>query len=160
MSHFSRKQLVLSLPILAVEAATLTNLAGYYHYHELLFAALLLATAFSALLIATAILISQELSWSMRALLVLGGVFLFLVQSIANVSEAYLHAQQLLPATQLATLWHTSAAGWLTRSSFIFGGAVNLAGAIYWIALGQHFRTEQKQQARADALLNDLLAGR
>ena len=160
MDHFKRTNLLLSLPIMAVELATLTNLAGYYHYHELLFAALLLAGAFSALLISTALLISQDLNWPVRALLVLGGLALFFVQSIANVSEAYLRAEQLLPAAQLARLWHTSTASWLAQSSFIFGGAVNLAGAIYWIALGQYFRTDRQHQAHVSAVLDDLLAGR
>ena len=160
MHHLDRRYLLPSLPIFAVELATLTNLAGYYHYHELWVAALLLAGAFSALLIATALLISQELSWSVRGLLVLGGLVLFLVQSIANVSEAFLRAAALLPAAQLGTLWHTTAAGWLVTSSVIFGGVVNLAGAIYWIALGQYLRVDHQRQTHAAAALDDLLAGR
>jgi len=37
---------------------------------------------------------------------------------------------------------------------------VNLAGAIYWIALGQYFRTDRQHQAHVSAVLDDLLAGR
>lgn len=119
MEHFSRKNLLLSLPVFAVEAATLLNLIFYYLYHELTAAAVLLAISYSTLLIATAVLIAQNLSGPVRALLGLGGALLFLVQAASNVSEAYLRGRERLPAAELGVLWGMSAQEWLVRSSFI-----------------------------------------
>ena len=158
--HLDRKHLALSIPVFAVELATAFNLFGYYRYHELPLAALLLAVSFSALLIATAILIAQDLSTSIRALLIAGGVILFAVQAASNISEAYLRGQDLLPAGELATLWGVTPDGWLVRSSLIWGAAINVVGAIYWFALGMYYRSERRRDEVAAALLQSALEGR
>ena len=158
--HFDRKHLAFSIPVFAVELATAFNLFGYYRYHELPLAALLLAVSFSALLIATAILIAQDLSPSIRVLLIAGGIILFAVQAASNISEAYLRGQDLLPAGELARLWNVTPDGWLVRSSLIWGASINVVGAIYWFALGMYYRSERRRDEVAAALLQSALEGR
>ncbi len=155
--EFSRKNLLLSSPVFFVELATMWNLLSYYVYHEPLIPALLLATSFSVLLIATAVLVSQDLGWVVRTLLITGGILLFFIQAASNISEAYLRGQTLLPVTYLATLWGVSPENWLLKSSFLWGGVINLVGGLYWLALGVHFRQERRWDQMAAAELNDLL---
>lgn len=47
--EWNRKNLLLALPVFAVEVATLANLSSYYSYHELPVVAFLLAISFSIL---------------------------------------------------------------------------------------------------------------
>ena len=155
--ELNRKNMLLSLPVFAVEVATLANLSSYYSYHEPPVVAFLLAISFSVLLIASAILISQDVGRVIRAMLIIGGLLLFGVQAAANISEAFLHALNFLPVAQLSILWGVPPATWTVRSSFIWGGVINIVGLIYWIALGVHFRKEKRSQAIASAVLKDLM---
>src|SRR5438105_2138013 len=143
LMELNRKNMLLSLPVFAVEVATLANLSSYYSYHEPPVVAFLLAISFSVLLIASAILISQDVGRVIRAMLIIGGLLLFGVQAAANISEAFLHALNFLPVAQLSILWGVPPATWTVRSSFIWGGVINIVGLIYWIALGVHFRKEK-----------------
>lgn len=155
--EWNRKNLLLALPVLAVEVATLANLSSYYSYHELPAVAFLLAISFSVLLIASAILISQDVSPIIRVLLVIGGLLLFCVQAASNISEAFLRAQEFLPAARLSVLWGISSSAWTISSAFIWGGVINIVGMIYWLALGVHYRRERRREAIAAAALKDLI---
>jgi hypothetical protein len=155
--EWNRKNLLLSLPVFTVELATLANLSSYYSYHEVPVVAFLLAISFSILLMASAILISQDLSTRIRVLLLVGGLLLFGVQAASNISEAFLRAQEFLPVDRLSILWNVPAASWTIRSAFIWGGVINAVGLIYWIALGMHFRAEKRRDAIAAAALKDLM---
>ncbi|MGZ3611771.1 MAG: hypothetical protein ACXWOL_05300 [Ktedonobacteraceae bacterium] len=157
MMELNRKNMLLSFPVLAVEVATLANLSSYYSYHEPPVVAFLLAISFSVLLIASAILISQDVGRLIRAMLITGGLLLFGVQAASNISEAFLHALVLLPVDHLSLLWNVSPATWTIRSAFIWGGVINIVGLIYWIALGVHFRKEKRSEALASEILKDLL---
>ena len=155
--EWNRKNLLLSLPVISVELATLANLSSYYSYHEVPVVAFLLAISFSVLLMASAILISQDISSKICALLIVGGLLLFCVQAASNISEAFLRAQEFLPVDRLSVLWNVPPAVWTIRSAFIWGGVINIVGLIYWIALGVHFRKEKRSEAIASAVLKDLM---
>lgn len=158
--EFDRKNLILSLPIFALEIATIANLMAYYQYHEMPFPAFLLAASFSVLLIGTAFMISQDLSTTVRTLLICGGLLLFMVQGASNISEAFLRAQDAMPATRLATLWGASPQDWMKNSSFIWGGIINVVGGIYWLGLSFHYRQERRRDAIASAALQEILRQR
>jgi hypothetical protein len=155
--EWNRKNVLLSVPVLAVELATLANLSSYYSYHEVPVVAFLLAISFSVLLMASAILISQDVSSTVRILLIVGGLLLFGVQAASNISEAFLRAQELLPVDRLSVLWNVAPATWTIRSAFIWGGVINIVGMIYWLALGIHYRQERRREALAAAALKDLM---
>lgn len=106
---------------------------------------------------ASAILISQDVSSTIRVLLVVGGLLLFCVQAASNISEAFLRAQEFLPVDRLSVLWNVSPAVWTVRSAFIWGGVINVVGMIYWLALGVHYRRERRREALAAAALKDLM---
>ena len=155
--EWNRKNVLLSLPVLAVELATLANLNSYYSYHEMPVVAFLLAISFSVLLMASAILISQDISSTIRILLIVGGLLLFGVQAASNISEAFLRAQEFLPIDRLSILWNVPPSTWLIRSAFIWGGVINIVGMIYWIALGVHYRKERRRETLAAAALKELM---
>jgi hypothetical protein len=155
--EWNRKNVLLSVPVFMVELATLANLSSYYSYHEVPIVAFLLAISFSMLLIASAILISQDISSIVRVLLIVGGLLLFGVQAASNISEAFLHAQEFLPAARLSVLWNVTPEVWIIRSSFIWGVVINVVGMIYWLALGVHFRREKRREVLAMAALKELM---
>ena len=157
MEQFNRKNLPWFLPLLAVEGATAWNLGHYYFYHEPVIAAALLALSFSAMLVGTAFLVTQELGATLRGLLIAGGMALFLAQAMANMSEAFLRAQGMLPADRLAQFWNTTPGDWTIHSSIIYGSIINLVGGVYWIALSTHFKRESERQRRAQERLQAFL---
>jgi hypothetical protein len=156
----SKKNIILGLPVLAVELATFANVNSYYAYHEPPASAFLLAVSFSILLVATAVLVSQDIGWMLRTLLITGGVILFGVQAASNVSEAFIHAQGVLPADLLAKLWGTSPEAWMGRSAFLWATAINAVGALYWVSLGLYYRKERRLSGAAEAALKEILQGR
>jgi hypothetical protein len=96
----------------------------------------------------------------LRGLLIIGGVILFGVQAASNVSEAFIHAQGVLPADLLAKLWGTSPEAWMGRSAFLWATAINAVGALYWVSLGLYYRKERRLNGAAAAALNEILQGR
>ena len=157
MTHIGRKNVYLALPVLLIELATLWSLRAAYGFHEHPLVALLVAVSFSVLLIGSAVLVGQDINPMLRGLLIAGGVLLFLVQLISNVSLAYLHAADALPAEQLAQLWHVSPEEWRLTSSWIYGAALNLTGAVFWVALSAHYREEELRRTRRSELLEAYL---
>ncbi len=108
--HISRKNVLFSVALAGVEIAGVINLVEYQLFHERFIAALVLGIGFPALLIATSVMIAQDLPQRMRAMLVVGGGIIFLVQAIANVSLAYLRANDI-PETARPWRWSLRSSG-------------------------------------------------
>ncbi len=156
MECFNRKALLWWLPLLLVEAATAPNLAAYYHYHQSPTSALLLTLSFSALLLAMTVLAGQEIGCLVTSLVILGGLLLFLAQGAATISESFLRAQEALPADRLSHFWGAGPQQWLVLSSVIWGGTINLVGAIYWVALSLSFRRIARRPVEAPTQFKSL----
>jgi len=148
---------MLSVPVFAVELATSFNLFSYYEHHEVAPAALLLAVSFSALLVGTAMLVAQPTASAIRALLIAGGFLTFLAQAMANMSEAFLRAQQSLPAARLSQFWNQTPQDLTIHSAIIYGSVINVVGLFYWLALALFFRAQREEQERAQERLQEFL---
>lgn len=160
MEHFNRKYIWFYLPIVLVELATFINLTTYYHYHEVGISAVLLAFAFSVMLIGTSQLMLDKVPIVVKILCFIGGCAIFYAQARANISEAFIRGERFLPAEQLVKLWGGTPDELIAQSAIIFSGVINFTGLVYWIAIGfkiQHDKNERELTKNMDDVIKEVM---
>jgi len=144
------RALLIALGILfPIEAASTTSLFVWYRFFESAVPAALVATAFCTLQVTLLLLAAQPLKPSTHRWLLTGACILFTVTMLANVGNAYLHADGVLPAEQLARSMGLGLDGgaFTVAMAWLSGGAIPAVGLICWSALAQHLRNERDRAA-------------
>jgi hypothetical protein len=141
----NRSLLLAALILLPVEAASTTSLFLWYRFFEAPVPAALVATAFCTLQVTLLLLAAQPLRPSTHRWLLAGATVLFTLTLLANVGNAFLHADGVLPADRLASAmgFGLNARTFTVATAWFSGGAIPAVGLICWSALAQHLRNER-----------------
>ena len=156
MEHFQSRKFWLSFPVLCCEAAVVGSVHGMYLYFEYWLQAILLAVSFSVLLIGSVMMAARNIPNAVRYLLIAGGFLLFIVQSISTISSGFLHATDIFPAVQLVRLWGGTPPEITARFAVIYGLAINVVGAMYWLSLSFWWRAEEQKKEEQKRQLAEL----
>ena len=143
----------LTVTLIFVEVASFWKLSHWLFWTNEPWLAYTTALALIALLLSAIIAMGSEIPPAMRRHLHLGGIWLFLVQGLANVLIAYQHSFTALPVEVVTGFFNVPPDVALKAMAILQGATLSIVSISFWNVLGQLLRTSwQERQKRRQEL--------
>lgn len=143
-------------------ALALVEVASYWKLSHWLFwtnepwLAYTTAVALVGLLLAAIIALGSEIPASMRRQFHLGGIWLFVVQGLANVLIAYQHGLTAVPVELVAGFFNLRPDVALKTVAIVQGATLSVVSISFWAVLGQLLRSRWEERRQRREQLRDL----
>ncbi len=148
--------------LLLVEVASFQKLSSWLTWTNLPWLAYVSALAFICLLLTAVVALSANIPDGLRRLFVVGGVWLFAVQGLANVLIAYQYGLTALPVEVVTGFFNVNRDVAVKSMAVIQGATLSVVSISFWKAIGQmlysHWgeqRTRREQLQRLEMLVEE-----
>ncbi len=138
--------LALIAALLLVEAASYFKLSTFLKWTSEPLLAYTSALAFVGLLLASIIALGSEIPQTIRRSFILGGVWLFCVQAMANVLIAYEYGLSALPIEVVTRFFGLESEAALKAMALVQGATLSVVSISFWSVIAQLLRTYWDEQ--------------
>ncbi len=135
-------------PLILVEASSYWKLSHWLQWGNEGWLSLSTGFAFIGLLLGAIVAMSLDVPMGIRRHIYLGGIWLFLVQGLANVLIAYQYALLALPVEVVTGFFGINPEAALKITAIVQGASLSIVSISFWSVLAQLLRSHWTEQQR------------